>query len=299
MTRRRDLEQHRHSLSEIRDIMNSMKTLAYMETRKLARFLDAQHTVVKSIEDAAADLLSFYPDILPAAKHSAAVYLLIGTERGFCGDFNHALVRRLASTLREYPVDQPILIAIGRKLYTLLEDDLRMAGSINGASVVEEVTDLLSRVINEVMTLQARHGSLGLFCLYHNGQDDIAMKRLLPPFQEILHRPRQFPHPPLLNLPPREFLAELAEHYLFAALHEMLYTSLNAENYHRVKHLAGAVKHLDDESDKLARQCNALRQEEIIEEIEVILLSASSLDTSRHEHQSLSARNSATTERDG
>ncbi len=67
------------------------------------------------------------------------------------------------------------------------------------------------------------------------------------------------------------------DHYLFAALHEILYASLNAENHQRVAHLEGAVKHLDDESAELARQCNALRQEEIIEEIEVILLSAASL----------------------
>jgi len=37
--------------------------------------------------------------------------------------------------------------------------------------------------------------------------------------------------------------------------------------------LEGAVKHLDEKSDKLIQQCNALRQEEIIEEIEIILLS--------------------------
>jgi len=70
MTRRRHLEHHRQSLAEIRDIMNSMKTLAYMETRKLARFLDAQHAVVQSIEDVAADLLSFYPETLPEAQET-------------------------------------------------------------------------------------------------------------------------------------------------------------------------------------------------------------------------------------
>ena len=82
------------------------------------------------------------------------------------------------------------------------------------------------------------------------------------------------PHPPLLNLSPQALLGELTDHYLFAALHAMLYTSLMIENQHRASHLDGAVKHLDDESDKLARHCNVLRQEEIIEEIEVILLSA-------------------------
>jgi F-type H+-transporting ATPase subunit gamma len=34
------------------------------------------------------------------------------------------------------------------------------------------------------------------------------------------------------------------------------------------------VNHLDHESENLARRCNTLRQEEIIEEIEVILLSS-------------------------
>ncbi|HBE93756.1 MAG TPA: hypothetical protein DDW55_15050, partial [Gammaproteobacteria bacterium] len=58
------------------------------------------------------------------------------------------------------------------------------------------------------------------------------------------------------------------------------YTSLMAENHQRVAHLEGAVKHLDDESAELMRQSNILRQTEIIEEIEVILLSAASLGES-------------------
>jgi len=93
-----------------------------------------------------------------------------------------------------------------------------------------------------------------------------------------LHAPPSHHHPPLLNLPPEAFLLDLTDHYLFAALHQMLYTSLMQENRRRMNHLEGAVRHLDEESSDLARQCNALRQEEIIEEIEVILLSAASIN---------------------
>lgn len=277
MTRRRNLERHRHSLAEIRDIMNSMKILAYIETRKLARFLDAQHAVVRSIEEVAADFLSFHPETLPVVKEAMPVYLMIGAERGFCGDFNHALLRHLDAALQAHPSGSPMLIAVGRKLYTLLEGDARAAALMDGASVVEEVTSLLNQVVSELTTLQDKHGVLTVFCLYHGGEDDIVMQKLLPPFQRLLHMPPRFPHPPVLNQSPRKFLVELTEHYLFAALHEMLYTSLMVENHHRVAHLEGAVKHLDDESAELARQYNALRQEEIIEEIEVILLSAASL----------------------
>ncbi|MGW8229283.1 MAG: F0F1 ATP synthase subunit gamma [Gammaproteobacteria bacterium] len=277
MTRRRELERHRHSLAEIREIMNSMKTLAYMETRKLDRFLDAQHAVVQSIEDVVADLLSFHPETLPEAKVTMPVYLLIGTERGFCGDFNHALLQHLEATLQASPSANPALIVVGRKLYTLLEEDERVAAGFDGASVAEEVTALLNQIVHELMTLQDKYGVLTVFCMYHGDEDGIIMQKILPPFQDLLHRPPGYSHPPVLNLSPRELLVELVDYYLFAILHEMLYTSLMVENHQRVMHLDGAVKHLDDEAAEMARKSNTLRQEEIIEEIEVILLSATSL----------------------
>ena len=272
MTRLHELEHQRKSLAEIRDILNSMRTLAYMETRKLARFLDAQHAVVESIEAAA--LLAWYPDVLPAAKVTTAVYLLVGSERGFCGDFNHALLRHLESALAEKAPGSPLLIVAGRKLFTLLEGDTRMVSSLDSASVVEEVTPLLNRLVTVLTSLQEKHGPLAVSCLYHGSEDGITMQRQLPPFQHLLARPARHAHPPLLNLTPQTLLGELADHYLFAALHEMLYTSLLVENRQRVAHLEGAVHHLDDESEKLARRSNILRQEEIIEEIEVILLGA-------------------------
>jgi len=285
MTRRRNLERHRQSMAEIRDIMNSMKTLAYMETRKLARFLDAQHAVVQGMEDVAADLLGFYPATLPEMKETTPVYLLIGTERGFCGDFNHALVEYLETDLQDHPPGSPMLIAVGRKLYTLLEGDARVVASIDGASVAEEATALLNRVVSGLTTLQDKHGVLTVFCIYHGGDSDIVTQKLLPPFQGLAGMPPRYPHPPILNLAPAAFLAELTDQYLFAALHGILYTSLMVENHHRLAHLEGAVKHLEDASAELARQYNALRQEEIIEEIEVILLSAASLGEGPDRHK--------------
>jgi F-type H+-transporting ATPase subunit gamma len=277
VTRRRTLEHHRHSLAEIRGIMNSMKTLAYLETRKLARFLDAQQAVVRTIEAAAADLLGFHPEILPEAKAATPVFLLIGADRGFCGDFNRALLRYLETTRQAQPPGEAAMIAIGRKLHALLDRDARAVAWIDGAALVEEIKDVLNRLADEIISLQRQHEALEVFCIYHGGEDSVVMQRLLPPFEGLAGKPPPYSHPPLLNLSPAALLAELTDQYLFAALHAMLYTSLMMENHHRVTHLDGAVKHLDVQSEDLARQCNALRQEEIIEEIEVILLSAASL----------------------
>ena len=245
-------------------------------TRKLGCYLEAQQAVVDSIEEVAADLLGFCTDILSASGEQATTYLLIGTERGFCGDFNHALPRRLESMLQAHPPNHARLITAGHELHVLLEDDERVAARIEGTSEAEEVTAVLNPLVNELSKLHEAHGPGSVQCLYH-GADDMVLQELLPPFKNLRHAPPQFAHPPELNQPPGDFLLELTGHYLVAALHRILYTSLMAENHHRIAHLDGAVRHLDNEAAELTRRCNALRQEEIVEEIKVIPLSAASL----------------------
>ncbi|RKZ67404.1 MAG: F0F1 ATP synthase subunit gamma [Gammaproteobacteria bacterium] len=289
MTRRRDIERHRRSLDEIHDIMNAMKNLSFMETRKISGFLDVQHSVVKHIETVAADFLSFYPDTLAETTGTAVddvfeVYLLIGTERGFCGDFNHVLLRHFEAMPITHDMDKLRLICIGHKLETLLQNEKRAITFIDGASVAEEVGNVLNQIVKQLDYIQEHSGSLNLYVLYHDDEHQLINQQLLPPFQnlhkQVLERGHQSqePHAPELNLEPREFLLDLSYHYLFVILYEILYTSLMAESQQRVMHLDGAVQHMDEQSEELHRQSNILRQEEIIEEIEVILLSAVSLD---------------------
>ena len=277
MTRRRDLEAHRNSLEEIREILSSMKTLAYMETRKLSRFLDAQKQVVDSINDVAEDFLGFHPELRPVAADVTRVFLLIGSERGFCGDFNRALVERLTRVGFEEGAAGSRVVAVGHKLNSLLSRPGTAAALLDGASVVEEVPAVLQSIIDEIDKLQTDISGLALTGIYHNNHD-IRVAALLPPFdpqREIASTRRD---PPLLNVAPETFMLDLVDHYLFAALNHMLYSSLMAENQRRVRHLEGAVRHLDQSSTDLARKCRSLRQEEIIEEIEVILLSAANVE---------------------
>lgn len=277
MSRRSAVEQHRHSLEEIRGIMNSMKTLAFMETRKLARFLPAQAAVVTSIETMAMDLQRFHPEVFPDSDRSPAVVLMVGTERGFCGDFNRLLLEQLAARFMQDSLSEVRLLLIGRRLHTLLEEDKRVLASIDGASVAEEVPLVLQRLIDAIMQSQAAQESLNLFVMYH-GEEQLVVNQLLPPFQGKAVTPSVEKSPPLLNMQLSVFVQDLTDQYLYAVLHQILYTSLMMENRQRVAHLDGAVRHLDERSAEFSRQSNVLRQEEIIEEIEVILLSAASLD---------------------
>ncbi len=276
MSRRREVEAHLGTLGEIREIMAAMKNLSFMETRKLSRFIDAQRQVVRTIEAAAADFIHSFPDLLLRPDKDAALYLLVGSERGFCGDYNEALLHRLDSEYRESR-DAPRLIVVGSKLADRLDQDNRVIHSLAGASVAEEVPAVLQQVVDIIDVLENRQTLLRVSALHHV-EHDVEVTSLLPPFEELPPPPQSQSGAPFLYLDPSVFLSELTDHYLFAALHSLFYNALLAEHQKRIQHLEGALKRLDDQCEQLKRRRNVLRQEEITEEIEQILLSAQAME---------------------
>jgi F-type H+-transporting ATPase subunit gamma len=267
MSRSRKLHQHITQMEEIRTILNSMKNLSFIELHKLARFQIIQGQAVVNIENAAADFLRFYP-CLPSIDNSTRICILIGTERGFCGDFNEQLIDNITTA------DYSGMIAIGSRLHNKLDNSiLEVITKLPGANVAEEVPAILNQLIDTIGSLHHAHNSFTLTVIYHES-NQINQTQVLPPFLQKNQVSTHFVCPPELNLTPVEFIAELIDQYLFAVLHEIFYLSLMAENQRRLQHLEGAVQHLNDEMKGLRRKSQIYRQEEITEEIEVILLNA-------------------------
>lgn len=274
MSKRRDVERRLHSLGEIKEIMTAMKNLALMETHKLTRFLATQRRAVASIQAAATDFLSFHPHLLSAEDAACDVYLLIGSERGFCGDFNETLLHALQAHAPEG--GDPALIAIGSKLGAGWAEDSRVVARLDGPSALEEVATVLSKVMKTLDDWQAAQPAPRAFrvtVFHHEPEEPQVRVTRLDPFSQWAPATPRFGYPPLLNLEPRLFLTRIAEHYLFAALHELFYSSLMAENQQRMQHMDYAVRRIDQRSQELGLIRNSLRQEEITEEIEVIMLS--------------------------
>jgi F-type H+-transporting ATPase subunit gamma len=257
--------------------MNAMKNLALMEVHRLNRFLDTQRRVVASMEAAAADFLLFHPEHLPGEEECHNVHLLIGSERGFCGDFNESLVRALDKT---GSAPDATVVAVGSKLVDKLAGDSRVAASLVGTSVVEEVDAVLVKLMEALAGLRppgVSSAPLLLTVLHHDAPEEGVRISTLRPFEKSKTRNARFVHAPMLYLDPHAFWGGLAEQYLFAALHELLYSSLMAENQRRMQHMDSAVRRLERTSAELWQRRNILRQEEITEEIEVIMLSVEAL----------------------
>jgi F-type H+-transporting ATPase subunit gamma len=259
-----------------------MKNLAFMEIHKLSRLTTMQGQSVANIERAALDFLDFYPG-LDNPDDVLNLCILMGAERGFCGDFNEKLINAIAT--KSYHG----VIAIGNRLCNRLEGvATKVIATLEGANVAEEVPAIISRLLDTLSQLpnvkdyrKATAPTLQLTVIYHDSAYQIRHRQVFPPLIPQQDNRVHYESPPILNLIPDDFFIDLVNHYVFAVLHEILYTSLNVENQHRLQHLEAAVNHLDDETIKLQKKSQIYRQEEITEEIEVILLNAENnlLDT--------------------
>jgi len=269
MSRYRTVENHLAQLRELQEIIASMKTLSQLELHKLAGLSASQHALAENLGRIAADFYRHYPQ--PQDEGAGELWLLLGSERGFCGDFNEGLLHSLQQRFPQCREAPQRVLAVGRKLWLRMEEALPGFVPLEGANVSEELSRTLSAVVGSIQKCMLDEGVGTLQVLYHDDvRGTIEVQRLLPP--EISADAGGWRSPPLLQLSPLQFLTQFLQHHLYLGLNERFVVSLLAENQYRVQHLEGAVRRLDERLGKLATRARSLRQEEITEEIEMILL---------------------------
>jgi len=273
VTRRHQLAGKLAGYREVRAILSAMKNIALMELRALAGLLEHQRRAMATVERAAADFLCFHAPPGDAAP-AATLCIVVGSERGFCGEFNEALeaAARAARRRGEH------LLAVGGRLAERLGADGADA-TLAGANVAEELPAVLEQVAGALERVQraAPAGPLHIRALYQNPDGSGLVTRIIAPLP-LPERPlRPPPFAPRLTLAPHAFFAGLLEQALLLALQEAFSVSLIAENRRRLEHMEGALRRLDDIAARLSGRMNATRQEEITQEIELIMLSAEAL----------------------
>lgn len=275
MTRRRELLSHLRGLNQVRQIIDAMKRLSFIETRRLDGRLDNEDAVVQAIETAAIGLLEMHPQLADKGAALPVTWIALGSERGFCGDFNERVAERLAADVRATAPADPHIIAVGARLITWLGDDTRVTAALPGASVADETDAVLAAIVNALDAERRAHGPSRVRVVhYEDERQEPIVTWLLPPFRAPATAAPANAEPPLLQVAPTDLLLALGDQYLYAALRRILDGALMAENQRRVRQLEGAAHHLDERVATLVRRGNQLRQEEIINEIEVILLSS-------------------------
>lgn len=272
MARQREIERRIAAFSDIAQIVEAMKNLALVEVRRIAGFIEAQHRLVAIIEESLADFFDGYPGLRMPPSTGGDVRCVVGSERGFCGDFNLRL-DEAARTLDARTRTPTKTVLVGTNLSSAWRGTADAVCA--GASVADEVPAVMARLaesIRDLMPASSGTPLWGVVLLLHGGTGP-ELRRLLPLSIGASSRPRM-PFPMDLDLDPADFLAAAMRQHLFAAPLAALYESLLVENRRRLDHMDQALRKMDDRLADLGRERNRRRQEEITEDIEMILLNS-------------------------
>lgn len=290
MTKRSTLKNHIVSLEEIRNIVSAMKNLSLMEISKATKFFSAQERVVSTIKKVATDFFNFHPHLAaPLFTAQPLIYILIGSERGFCGNFNQMIIeqwesdiKKRGANVKEHGATKPKTLLVGNKLATKVPATLLEAEKINGPNATEEIQAVILTIIKKLEKI-AQEASVTInpanWVIIFNEETVAGIRpKVIQPFVTLSkEKAPQLAVAPLLYLEPQQFLLELVEQYLFAVLYRLFYESFIIEHQERLKHMESALDWIEKKNIQLKLHMNELRQEEITEEIEVIMLSVKTL----------------------
>ena len=264
MSQRREIEIRLALFDDLSGILGAMRSYAVAELRRVGKRETAQQHVVLSLGLALADLAEAMPedrDQQPLAGND--IWLLFGSARGFCGSFNEDVLR-FWQTLG---AAESSMILLGERLHKML-DNRENIQCVNGPSGYEDAHETIDNILAALAKLRGVHGEpFRLWACFRDEQG--ARSQKLWPLN--IERCGDGGYPPLTHEPPTEIAIGIAEQYLFHSLLALLLRSVRVENHMRLIQMETALRHLAQESEDMQRQRNRLRQEEIVEEIELMI----------------------------
>lgn len=281
MSKSTALKSHVELLDEIKTIINALKNLALMEINKVEKLSDTQKRVMDSLIDVAADFFKHYPSMLESlTEDSPSLYVLVGSERGFCSNFNDMAFNFWQEKVKSEFSENVQTVAVGRKIAIKLEEaKSKEPKNIAGANSTEEITNIISNILNELDMLfkqSPEKFNPARWAIIFNSQTEhgVIEPKMLMPFAVFKNATsKNLTEPPFLYLKPHEFLRCFVSNYLFAALLHASYDSFAAENRQRFRHMESALEWIDKKRETMKKQKARLSKEEITEAIELILLS--------------------------
>lgn len=255
MSSRADLRARLVLLDELSGIFRALRSFALAELHRVSSRQQAQREALAVVDQAFAPLSA----LLPAAPDPARDrWILLGSVRGFCGSLNEEVV----DAWQRAGGSACPTIAVGERLAAAIPVDAQLS-PVPGASGGLDASDAIDRMLAALPDDPLPAGGL-LLCAH--GEAGVAVRRLWPPQPS----PTGAQYPPLANQPLPQLAAELARHMLYHALLEALLDSIRVENRRRLQQMDNALHHLDASTDALVLRRNRLRQEAIVEEIEVM-----------------------------
>ncbi len=263
------IEARLKGLKGIREIVNSMKALSALSIRKAESLLPSIREYSDSIEDAFAQLLEHFPEVVQRGLEGGpeVFYLVLTSEQGLCGAYNEEMIRAVEQEVNKRPGG--LVITGTRGIDLAATKGLPVLLGLKGPVSVEGIDLKVMEVVRRLLEiLPGGNPQLYLLFAYYRRKAEYTIIRqrvIPPPLRKISRRMRQR-RVPLLYMEPEEILGHLFRQYLVVSLYRAFVEALASENASRLFSMERASKNIDDKLQELSELYNYLRQEEITNE---------------------------------
>ena len=268
MTRLAEIEAHIVSMSELRDIVGAMRSLAGMRMQEAQRTLPGIRRYAESVAAGLADTLLLMAEPKPPHNIQGRSALVLCTaEHGFVGGFN----QRLLETAQGLLGHGDLLFVLGTRGAALaFERGLPASWTYPMATRCAAASETIQRLSTELYRRIAQ-GEVArvevIYARYRQGGAARIERHLLLPLDMTSLGAKQPRQPPLHNMNPVSLHERLMAEYVFALLTEAVVESIASENAARIAAMESAHDNVCSKLDTLHRDARQARQFEITAEI--------------------------------
>ncbi|WP_210725864.1 F0F1 ATP synthase subunit gamma [Modicisalibacter radicis] len=271
---------HLDTTRELNLVVTAMRGIAAARSREAQQHLAGIRAYADIIGTAIGEALALVdvaarPDG-PPTRAQRHLRIVLCAEQGFAGNFSE---RVLAAALDAQESSNDSLFVVGERGLSLAAEQARTPDWSDSMAVHPDEMPSLAGRIADALYVQLDAAAATRVTLVHGvpggTQAQSIVSRVLLPFDYSRFPVASHFRPPRITLPPARLIANLAEEYIYAELHEALMLSFAAENEARMQAMMATQGNIEQRRDELQAEFRRLRQEEITEEI--IELSASRL----------------------
>jgi F-type H+-transporting ATPase subunit gamma len=269
MSKLAEIQHHVASMSELREIVGAMRSLAGVRVQEAQRVLPGIRNYADTMAQAIGTALLLLPRMTaesPTHSDHRALVLCV-SEHGFVGGFNEHLIEAAFAMIA---AGDRLFVLGSRGAALLLERGRELAWSAPMATRVAGVPDSVNHLVGELYRRIAR-GEVSrvevMFARYHQGAASTTERQVLLPLDPTALVPLPQRQPPFHNLASQVLLEKLIAEYVFALLTEATVESLASENAARFVAMESAHQNVSRRLVQLGQSVREARQEEITSEL--------------------------------
>lgn len=285
------LERHSDTLTSIRGIVHTMKTLSAINAspyEQAARSIETYHQTI--IQGFAA--FAYRTGGISLLQQKATEHLLVvfGSDHGLCGNYNETLAEAVKQYCAAQPAPRPRLLCIGAQMSAALSDhDLVPDAVLLPPASAEGIGRLAGDIVTRIDSLeqdQPLHGlavTLAFTQRAEHGLREPALRHLLPLEPELLKRETRWESRALpdYTMHADALLSALIRNHIFASVFRASAEAMVTENSARLALMQQAEQSVDERIDDVQADLSSVRQTEITNELMDVIIGFEALKKTR------------------